>query len=100
MGTISPVNAVDPGNIQVEFLGNSWALRAESDQRQVTVPDTEDDPTLTVGANIDLPPVPDLVVWGTGGGDDDEPLSEVNATVVSAWKTTSGDPNVRSHRGF
>ena len=94
VGTISPVNAVDPGNIQVEFLGNSWALRAESDQRQVTVPDTEDDPTLTVGANIDLPPVPDLVVWGTGGGDDDEPLSEVNAR-VSAWKTTSGT-NVRT----
>ena len=57
----------------------------------MTVPDTRDDPTLLLGSTTNLPPRQafDLVVWGTGGGDKEDPLSEVNAS-VAAWKTTAG----------
>jgi hypothetical protein len=98
VGTISPVNAVSPHSFNIEtsdadFLGSSWALRNESASREVTIPDNEDDPTLQLGSTTSLPAVPDLVVWGSGGGHADDPLSEVNAS-VSAWK--SGDNNIRT----
>lgn len=77
VGTISPVNAVRVNQSSIstadaDFLGSTWALRFESN-----------------------PPVPDLVVWGTGGGDSEDPLSEVNAT-VTAWTVPTYNHNVRT----
>jgi len=67
---IDGVGTISPVNTD-EFLGSEWATRP--------------------GDSV----VPDLIVWGTGGGDSDDPYDEVNASLI-AWTDDATGETMRT----
>ena len=64
VGTISPINSVDPITGLSEFLGQTWRTRSEDDE------------------------LPEIIVWGSGGDEtEEEPIREVNTTIVKGKET-------------
>ncbi len=63
VGTISPVNAVDPRTGLSKFMGQAWETRKTTDTNGTLLPE--------------------IVVWGSGGDDTGEkPDRDVNASVI------------------
>jgi len=64
VGTISPINSVDPITGLSEFLGQTWRTRSEDDE------------------------LPEIIVWGSGGDEtEEEPIRDVNTTLVKGKET-------------
>jgi hypothetical protein len=77
VGTISPINAVNPVTGLTEFMGQTWRTRLTDDV------------------------LPEIIVWGSGGDESgEEPVREVNTTIIKGKETNRYITTINQGQGY